>query len=675
LEGGTGYGLSYGIHTEDRLNRPNQAAPGLILPGATLEQINEWIRHDMQFWEPRNTRFQRDQDLYKLTRPAELRGRTEADLVVLPDPKILIKKIARLVARHPNVIEVPPSPNAADTSIAQRQENFLYGWDQSINQRWSMGLRNPYRLDQAFYVALRGWLCERTMLYPEGEQIYGPNDAANIWDHEVVDPANVYPWVSGSQIRRVVHSYLSTVGQLRYDPFYQQGLMTAGLWDADDRMPVQCHAVYWEGLDRSWWHAVVLSEGLGQSSSGTSWIKPPAEIGYNPWTIVVANGASYRSTPWDDIGYIEDVGTGVLDESVDTFKYLNRMATKLSELLSLEANPPISIYSGTGETKKVSFEPGARNFLAEKDKLEAHRVGPALGDYQLLWEVLMQRLGRAGLPNAFFAEYGGETGFSSAVIMAAGKDILFPITEALNLADSMKYRKVLEQYRDYGPANPLQSFLPADSAGNVTTANITPQDIYQQGTFVKVTREDMTPQELATRINLGLAMVDKKAMSLETFRRDWAKMQNPKKENLQVLSELVYMNEGVVQQLIPLALTDTGQDMLRKVWEMVQSGMMPPGMPPPGMPQQPGQPQPGSQPPGPEPQRPGLPSQVLPPQLQTGNPNIHATASQANPQAGAINPLLQLLQGGARGGAGPGGTPPPPGFRPVQTFQPPNRQQ
>lgn len=668
MAGYSPYGMGYGLYTEPRT--PKQSAPGLLLPSRTIEQLNEWVRHDMQFWEPRNARFQRDQELYKLTRPGDLRGRTEADLIVLPDPKILVKKVARLVARHPNVIEVPPAPTTIDSTIAQRIENFLYAWDQSINQRWQMGLHNPYRYDQAFYVALRGWLCERTLLYPEGEYYYGPNDAANIWDHEVVDPAHVYPWVSGCQIRRVVHAYGTTVGQLRYDPFYRDGLVNAGLWDADDRLPVQCHAVYWQDMDNSWWHAVILATGIGPSTSGTEWVKYPTEIGYNPWTIVVANGAAYRSTPWDDMGYIEDVGTGVLDESVDTFRYLNRMATKLSELLSLEANPPISIYSGAGEVKKVSFEPGARNFLAEKDKLEAHRVGPALGDYQLLWDILMQRLGRAGLPNAFFAEYGGESGFSSAVIMAAGKDILFPIVEALNLADAMKYRKVLEVYRDFGPLTPLQSFVPSDSMGGVQSAVVTADDVVQQGTFVKVTREDMTPQELATRINLGLAMVEAKAMSLETFRRDWAKMQNPKKENLQVLSELVYMNENVVAQLIPLALTDTGQEMLRRVWEMIQSGVMMPGQMPGQMP--PGAP-PGA-PPGPEPAPPGLPSQVLPPNMQTGNLQTNARVAQANPLAAEQNAILQLLTGGARGGAGAGGTPPRPGARPVPLFLPPGRQ-
>jgi hypothetical protein len=677
------YGQNSGLYVEPhpKSGFGQQSGPGLILPGKTLEQINQWVNYDMQFWEMRNQRFQRDQELYKLTRPDNLRGRNDADLIVLPDPKILVKKVARLLARHPNVIEVPASPNTPDTTIAQRIENFCYSWDQSINQRWQMGLNNPYRYDQAFYLVLRGWLCERTMLYPEGEQLYGSSDPANIWRHEVVDPANVYPYTSGGEIRRVSHTYASTVGQLRYDPFYQGGLIQAGMWDEDDRRPVMCHAVYWKDLNNTWWHAVTISHGMAYTASGSEWIKPPTELGYNPWTITIANGASYRSTPWDDQNYVEEIGTSVLDESSDTFKYLNRMATKLSELLSLEANPPLSIYSGAGEIKKVSFEPGARNFLAEKDRLEAHRVGPAMGDYQMLWDLLMQRASRAGLPSAFFAEYGGESGFSASVILAAGKDVLFPWVEAVNLADAMKYRKVLEIYRDFGPASPLQSFMPADSQGHVTSAQITASDIYQQGTFVKITREDMTPQEYASRINTGLAMVEKKAISLETFRRDFAKIQNPKAENQQVLSELVYMNEGVVAQLIPLALTDTGQQMLAQLYSMVQNGMIPQGLPDPNQPQPPGgppgppgPPPPPGQPPGPQPQPAGLPSHTLPPIMQQGNLQTNSQVAQGNPHGADINSILQLINGGARGGSGAGGTPPPPGSRPVPLTLPPGRR-
>lgn len=661
-----GYAANYGIYTEPHTPRGGSlTGPGLLLPEHTLEEINRWVQHDMTFWDARNTRFQRDQELYKLTRPADLRGRNESDLIVLPDPKILVKKVARLLARHPNVIEVPASPNVQDTSISQRTENFLYAWDQSINQRHQMGLNNPYRYDQAFYLTLRGWLCERTMLHPEGEYQYGPNDAANIWKHEVIDPANVYPHVAYCAVQRVTHAYSTTVGQLRYDPFYQEGLMQAGLWDADDRQALTCHAVYWQDYSRTWWHAVTLSTGLGYSSSGTDWIKPPTELGYNPWTITIANGAAYRSTPWDDETYIEEVGTSVLDESIDTFKYMNRMATKLSELLSLEANPPVSIYSGAGEVKKISFEPGARNFLAEKDKLEAHRVGPAMGDYQMLWELLMQRASRAGLPQAFFAEYGGESGFGSSVILAAGKDVLFPWVEALNQADAMKYRKVLEIYRDFGPPTPLQSHMPSDTMGGVQSAVVTAADIYQQGTFVKITREDMTPQEYASRINAGLAMVDKKAISLETFRRDFAKLQNPKKENLQVLSELVYMNEAVVAQLVPLALTDTGQAMLAQLYGMIQNGFIPQGLPDPALG--------AGGPPGPEPQMPGMPSQMLPPIMQSGNLQTNTRVNQASPGAGDMNSILQLLNGGAQGGSGAGGTPPVPGSRPVALQLPPGR--
>jgi hypothetical protein len=88
--------------------------------------------------------------------------------------------------------------------------------------------------------------------------------------------------------------------------------------------------------------------------------------------------------------------------------------------------------------------------------------------------------------------------------MAAGKDILFPFVEAINQADALKYRKVLELYRDYGPSKKLKSYT-EEGGDKLLGAEVSAKDIKTQGTFVRITREDMTPQEYGARINLGLA--------------------------------------------------------------------------------------------------------------------------------------------------------------------------
>lgn len=640
----------------------------------TVARLHKMAREDINRWQERNTRFQRDQDLYLLKRPLGLSTRLESNLRILNDPKVLIKKVARLIARHPPVIEVEPRPGV-DPVVAQKIENFLYFLDQAQNQRWAMGLNNPFRYDQAFQICLRGWICSREMLIPGNE--YGSpfeqsGDLADLFYSCLIDPANVYPKVSGHEITRVTHAYTSTIGELRDDPLFD--LSNTGLADGEDSQNVNVRALYWkEAQDGGWYHAIVIGAGaVSESGGGAHLIKPPVELGYNPFTITLANGAGFRQTPWDDLDYLKEIGTGLLDDSVDTFKYLNQMATQLQELLALEANPPVSYFGANNIPRQIRFGPGERNVFGEKDRLELHKVGPQMGDYQMLWDLLMQRAARAGLPPAFFAEYGGESGFSAAIMLAAGRDILFPFTEATNTHDALRFRKVLEIYRDFGPAAPLPTKVQQQAGmgqiltgmGEVQSATITPMEIAQQGVICQITREDMTPQELATRINLALSMVREKAISLETARKDWIKLRNPQAENLKVLAEQVYLSPDVIRMLVPAALSGTGQQFLNAVWQMTQGGLPMPGQ------QMPGQvPGPGEQPQG----QMQPPASSVPPITQ-GNLLTNTQVGQADPNGAMQNAAIQQVQGGAVGGSGGGGMPPRPGSAAsVRRVLPPGR--
>jgi hypothetical protein len=523
----------------------------------TLAELRRWNHADIDRWSSRNERFKKDQELFQLRNPAEgVSAQNAKDVLILPDPRILVYKIARLIARHPNVIEVPPAPGMPVTP-AQKIENYLYLWDQGINQRWMMGGHHPYRFDQSFFQVLRGWGTERTMLYPEGmDDISG--DPSAFYDHQVFDPVNVYPFWAGGRLRRVTHMYKVTAAELLEDPFLSVRSPAKDEDFPDDKAVFEIRATYWEA-EGTWWHAVTGNVSGLSRSDDAEWVKEPVELGYNPWTITLANGASNERTPWDDLTYLEELGVGVLDNAGSSYTYLNRMATKLNELLTLESNPPVSLFSRNGQIRPVKFFPGARNVFAEKDRLEAHRIGPALGDYQLLWDILSQRAARSGLPPTFYGEYGGESGFSATALVAAGRDILSPFTDAVNQADALKYRKVLELYRDFGPGRPLRSKLAPNGLGEVQSAEITAEEITAQGTYVQITREDMTPQEMAQRVQMALSMIQAKAISLETARKDWLKVRNPAGENLKVLAEQVYLSEDVIRALIPLTLSATGR--------------------------------------------------------------------------------------------------------------------
>lgn len=680
-----GMGAGVGVGTTPGVGRDRYALSG---PTAQLVEVEAWARADLDCWSDRNERFERDQDLYRLAKPLDL-PRNIRDLVVLNDPRVLVDKVVRILARHPNVIDVPPYPGV-DPTIAQKMENYYYMVDRAINSAWADGLNAPYRYDQAFYPVLRGWSTERTMLFPNGADQLKDNPAA-LFDHQVIDPANVYPFHAGGKIRRVTHAYRSTVGRMIRDPLLRDFLEPTW-WDQDERSHVQVCAVYWEDFDGGWWHAIIggLGYGGGLTGGGSLWIKPPTELGYNPWTILLCGGASYRDTPWDDLDYAASVGTGILDASAENQRQMNRVATRLMELLSQESNPAASIYTNTGEIKKLDLSPGGRNFFAEKDKIELHRTGPQMGDFEHLWNIFMQRARRAGLPDAFFSEYGGEqglgTGMGQTILLAAGKDVLSVYADVLNLADARKYKKIAELYRDFGPNIPLPTQLPMGNGmqaglqsvtgqfgqmmggmtqaamgqpggqgpqfpqtplGSVQLATLDAWEISKQGTYVEITRDDMTPQETAARINLAMAMADKKFISLETARKEYVKLKNPAAENLKVLNEAVYLDPGVIQMLIPLTLSETGNTFLLQLWMAMQNPMPGPGQEQPG---QGGQPSTG-------PTNGNMPTQATPPAAM-GNWMTNQRTSQFDPAQAMQQRMQQMITGGALGGAGGGGTPP-----------------
>lgn len=607
----------------------------MAVSAPVTEEVSRWVSEDQNHWQTRQERFQKDQESFALSKgDTSDWTRSDSDVMILNDPKVIVQKFARLIARHSGIIEVPAlRPELAD--VAQRIENYLYAWQRAIDQRWISGLNNPYRYDQAFYLCLRGWLCTRTMLRPPvssggrqpagrhrqtqdqiatnvAQAVMDPSDAASLYDHQLFDAAVVYPRVSGGRITRVTHTYDSTLGDLRRDPFL--GEVVRGerdFEDQDDRTRLKVAAVYWEDVEGTWWHAVLLGSDF--------WAKPPTELGYCPWTIVLANGASYRATPWDDTAYAELVGTGVLDATTENQKYMNKTLTKLSTLLSVEANPPVTIYSD-GRVRRVGLRPGDRNFLLQRDRLEAHRIGPSSTDYNLLWDILSQRQERGTLPNAFWAEGAGVA--NTSALLAAGRDMLFPFAEAVNQHDASVYRKVLELYRDFGPGQPLPVRPLPGAPLPATVQELTAQEIAAQGVYVDVSRVDMTPTEQAQKINLAIAMVREGIMSRETARgQDWVGLKNPGREQDRIDQEIE-------------------QQALREA-ELAQIAAPPP------------------QPPGPAPQPPGLPSQALPPMLGTGN--LQMNQPTQNPLEADLNAVLAQITGGASGGAGAGGLPPVPG--------------
>lgn len=629
-----------------------------------IAECQSWSRADMDRWSLRNDRFQRDQDLYELAPPSQM-PRNAANLIILNDPKTTVNKMTRIIASSPAILDVPVKPGA-DPVVAQKIENWCYDYMRARNHHWATGLQNPYPYDQAFFAVLRGWITERTMILPEmgGQASYDP---CKMFRHDVVDPALVYPYRAGGAIRRVTHSYSTTVGDIVADPVLRPFLQS-GWYTQDFRSLAHVTALYWEAADGGWYHAIIGGVGPGSALAGNEglWIKPPTELGYNPWTIVLTGGASYRETPWDDQNFTPEVGAGILHESAETQKYLNRAATRFSELVAQQSNPATIAYTATGVPKAIDLTAGGRNNMQREDRVELPRIGPSVPDFQMYWDIIRDSARRSRLPDILYGEFpqGQNSGQAAQAILAASRDVFWPYTNGINTADAAIFCKHLELYRDFGPSDPLSTRLPVGNGmaegirglmgqlsgqmtgrpmsplGQVTLATLDVWDLNQQGCYVDVTREDVTPVEKVAQVNMALSMVQQEVISRYTARKDYVKLRNPQEENSRIIGEKAYLDPRLIQALLPAILSDMGEPYLSQLYTMLQTGM--PG----AVPGQEGQ--------QPMDQRNGMDTSTLPPGGGNGD-----DTTRVGPDEAVFDQMLAQITGGASGGAGFGGTPPP----------------
>jgi hypothetical protein len=258
-------------------------------------ELMGWMRRDMDRWEMRQQRFRRDEEIYRLKTNTDVFARNPSDIMISNSPRVTVKKFARLLARHPNLIDVPAAPGT-NGEDAQVIENWCYIYDQAINMAWMMGLHHPYRYDQAFYDVLRGWQCLRTMVRYHDKDTEDIDYTDPLWflEHQIFDPAHVYPFAAGGRVKRVTHAYPATIAELWEDDYYHDSIDKEwgdpdnGSYKSDQTVTVHC--CYWEDAG-SWWHATLCSAGLGKDTN-SAWIKKATEIGYNPWDIVIGNGSA-----------------------------------------------------------------------------------------------------------------------------------------------------------------------------------------------------------------------------------------------------------------------------------------------------------------------------------------------------------------------------------------------
>lgn len=587
------------------------------MPKPDVDTVLRRIEARKDHWRFRDERMDEDLDYYR----GNIGTQTLAgNLLIRNIPAVMVEKAARVLGTQEPRYDVIPPKNIVK-SEAQRIEDFIrHAWN-VWNKRWYLSGNQTIYHDMAHYLALRGWVAARIQYNPDARTEDLPIRL------RLVDPRQVYPHFSEDDgLLYVCHVYRQTVAQIR--DLYPDA---KGEWlDREEDEYLECKAYY-----DDWWYGFFIEEEEVIPIQAH-------EYGFVPWTILIGGGSPIRHTENDTQDWVAEVGPSVFHHIKHAYLAVNRLMSQLADEIERASNPPLLYFIDPQNRKQpieINFDPGATNHLFfDRERVEPLSIGPSTaGSAQPLINMLMEDIEKGGLPSTLWGFGDEASGFQATINQTAARDALFPIVRAMEYAQEDINRKCLTLIRDWHDED-VGFFIRDDVGELVSGETVNFQLIDMVGTESSVRYRDISPQDRMARANIAISLVREKLISMETARSEYLELDNPERENDRVISDLVYMDEDVIKNVIIEEVLQRSDPWLYDSWmrhkyaterkqaEAEQEQPSGPQQVPPGMEGMIG---PGGAP-GMEN---GLPPDAIPPNMQ------------------GLDALLQSA-GGAQGGAG-----------------------
>lgn len=620
-------------------------------PKPDPSDVLRWAEEDRQYWYARNQRMLEDQLLIELDNPyVETDITNKIHRITRNTPWRVVEKISNVLGAQPPTIKVP-NRRPDTTECAQIIEDFLYFWREENNQRWMAGVNANWEREKAWYLSARGWLT--------GLLGNNPTDPAFPWTTTLHDPITVFPRPGVGGLRHVTQQYTASPAQIAFDygqfseeleAHFEGSTTKSGTTtgDAGDMSTAHTVVTY---FDAFWWTLLVDGEHIGTRKH---------DYGFVPWIIRLRGGEPVRTntmTGEDDPMHTRWKGTSAIEGLKVSYKALNKILTQMATEVAKAANPAIILNydEDYGAPAQITTEEGARILLHLNEKAQALDVNKIPAEVQHVLAALAEDTNLAGLPPVLYGEGTPNlAGHAIALLNAAARDVFFPVTSASASFDQELFRRVLELFERFGNEQRPLAFIGRRAGARSTYGNeLLPSHITDNGTWVEVNYRSILPQDKIAMGNLGTQLVREHIIDRDEVR-DWIDVEDSVRMRQRVLAEMVTLDENMVKLvLVPDTLEQIDPSIADAYMEIVvapslqalQSGGAPPGGPPGGGPPSGGAPPPGPPPappgmeagpmpppglpPGPPPGPPpiGLPSQTLPPQLQSGDGPV-------NPQGG-----------------------------------------
>lgn len=565
--------LAYGrsISELDRWAMKHYGVPVGLLPEEYHQELSTHIlglaEADKEFWRDRDRRMDDEQDMVDLitsqreTRKTDEEEAQNSEVYILPDPYILVDKMASMIQGAGLTIEAP-SYSLTDTVATQQVENMCYWILEQLISQHAFGLRGHFIRDVAQDAVLRGWMAALVM--PDSSSLAFP------WTIELEDPKHVYPRNTRRGLIRVTRQYTIPVLEAREEFPETEELL--GEYDEDDTVDII-------GYFDSIYHAILVSTGLPQSKQG-SIVKYPTPHGVRdfignpvvPWVIVTPKGGRVRK---DRAGKIDTsrVGVSILYAMRETWEHLSKLTSQVLTGVARSDNPPILRYIDPSRpnTESVNLGPGGRNYAVyNRERVEILDLAPNPGNLNVALQILTDARNKTTLPAVFWGEAGAVTsGYGVGLLRGAANDIMIAYAEAIQLFMEMLLQRALETYMYI--TGPMIGALQIVGRQNERLAvmQVSPEVVQQTGVMVDVKLRELTPQDRAALTASLVAMVTSGIHSRYSARKE-AGIKDPVLEGFRVAAETLYGDPEIMREIGPLAASMSDDELLRRALALKQ---------------------------------------------------------------------------------------------------------
>ena len=505
----------------------------------TQESVMDMVAHIKPRYQERQLMLQLVEEVWDMVKPEPEPGSGQ-QTVALPDGQQLVDKIARRLGAAKITEQVVAASELEVTEdAAQREEDFDRWWIYEMDLLHSEMLRSPFQYELAFMAAFRGAICQYITADPENTEFP--------WKVYTCDWANIYPTFgddAGKPILMIVRSRGDEIKMLFPD--------APKLNDIDDSAE---YDIYYHFDDE--WMGVSMENGVVLERFREH------GYGFNPMIVTPVGSNPVRSTEWSNIGWVKNVGRGILHPVAEWIIEFNKILSQAFSSHAKAYDPPLVSYwdkaSNVVRTVEIDTRPGGQtNLPPGVERIDVLHPRPAPAETSQLFNKFQSAVDRL-LPALAFGEIGtNQGGFGMQVAKAASDDAYFPGGRALELHLTKLLMRVKKMM-----ANPLLGMQAVMVSAQGKAFPFTPEDA-ELKTKKVITLSNITPQDWMGLMAMAIQAKQVAMTGIEDSLKIAAGQfdevaADPKGVMQRLLAEMVNLNPEVAKVNIAKANAELGR--------------------------------------------------------------------------------------------------------------------